>query len=131
MHEALIKGIITKKLFQFLTLESLCKEHQLPCNSAKKSTLYNTGASKNWKITKNLKCKILTEKIYVNLYLVYYEAQMKIPGISNITFLWMKIKIRWIQQSMKQGASKAYEQTTLNNWEGSEDILMWERRRKN
>ena len=81
MHEALTKGIIKKKLFQFSTLESRCKKHQLPCDSAEKSTLYNTGASKNWKIIKNLKCKILTEKIYVNLYLVYYEAQMKIPGI--------------------------------------------------
>ena len=50
-------------------------EHHFPCRQFRaKSTLYNSGLIRNWKIIKRRKSKMWTDKLQNNIYLVYNEV---------------------------------------------------------
>ena len=89
MHEALHNDIMKGKLFQLLTSEPRCREHQLLFRQCRtKSTLYTTGESKNWKMIKRINSKIWTEKIHDNFVLVisfpWFCHVCQIPGITPV-----------------------------------------------
>ena len=82
-------------------LEPRCKEHHSPCIQCKaKNTLYNTERSENWKILRIIKSNMWTMRIHDNICLIYYEVQMKIPGILKYIFPIIRYKLH----SLKQGA---------------------------